>query len=209
MEWKICNVCGILYPYTPKYFYKESANKSGLRGSCKECERERVRSKYIFRDYMPPLGFKPLPYSNAYYASKIGLVWSKKLGRLMKPYKHPKNKYLQLTIHGRCKKVHQLVLEAFRGMCPVGKEACHYDGNPENNSLDNLRWGTRSENTKDAVRHGTHPVAKLNESKVRNIKRMLQNKVQQKVIAKIYQVDPSTISYINIERIWGYVHVDK
>lgn len=35
-------------------------------------------------------------------------------------------------------------------------EACHRDGNQQNNHLDNLYYGTHSENMFDSVRHGTH-----------------------------------------------------
>jgi hypothetical protein len=52
--------------------------------------------------------------------------------------------------------VHRLVLEAFVGPCPDGMEACHWDGDPTNNSLSNLRWDSRSANRMDAVRHGTN-----------------------------------------------------
>jgi HNH endonuclease len=51
--------------------------------------------------------------------------------------------------------VHILVLEAFVGPCPEGLECRHLDGNPGNNRLDNLCWGTRKENYDDSVRHGT------------------------------------------------------
>lgn len=55
--------------------------------------------------------------------------------------------------------VHRLVLETFVGPAPEGTEGCHYDGNPSNNRLDNLRWDTRAGNHADAVRHGTaYPV---------------------------------------------------
>lgn len=52
--------------------------------------------------------------------------------------------------------IHRLVLMAFVGPPPDGMEACHNDGNPTNNSLENLRWDTRSANRYDSVRHGTH-----------------------------------------------------
>lgn len=39
------------------------------------------------------------------------------------------------------------------GPCPDGLEVCHYDGNGENNRLDNLRYDTRAANHKDAKRH--------------------------------------------------------
>lgn len=50
--------------------------------------------------------------------------------------------------------VHRLVLEAFVGSCPEGMECCHWDDDPGNNRLDNLRWGTRSENMLDRTRNG-------------------------------------------------------
>lgn len=52
--------------------------------------------------------------------------------------------------------VHDLVLIAFKGPCPEGMEGCHNDGNGTFNDVTNLRWDTRSENTYDRVRHGTH-----------------------------------------------------
>lgn len=62
---------------------------------------------------------------------------------------------------GKVRAVHVLVLEAFTGPRPDSDyEACHNDGNQENNRIDNLRWDTRSENGHDKVRHGTHHYAK-------------------------------------------------
>lgn len=63
---------------------------------------------------------------------------------------------------GPCRNVlvHRLVLIAFVGPAPDGMHALHCDGNPANNRLANLRWGTPSENSYDAVRHGAHPQAR-------------------------------------------------
>lgn len=47
-----------------------------------------------------------------------------------------------------------LVLEAFVGPRPPSLEACHWDGNPENNYRPNLRWDTGSANALDRIRHG-------------------------------------------------------
>lgn len=53
-------------------------------------------------------------------------------------------------------KVHQLVCTAFHGEKPSpNHEVRHLDGNPMNNNAENLAWGTRSENARDRVRHGT------------------------------------------------------
>lgn len=53
-------------------------------------------------------------------------------------------------------RVHRVVLLAFRGPAPDGLVGCHWDGNPSNNYLDNLYWGTHSDNSYDKVRHGRH-----------------------------------------------------
>ena len=52
--------------------------------------------------------------------------------------------------------LHGLVLEAFQGPRPEGLVARHLDDNPLNNTVENLVWGTQSENVLDAVRNGTH-----------------------------------------------------
>lgn len=50
--------------------------------------------------------------------------------------------------------VHHLVLESFVGARPEGKVVRHLDGDKENNSLQNLRYGTPAENSQDTIRHG-------------------------------------------------------
>lgn len=52
--------------------------------------------------------------------------------------------------------IHRLVLTAFVGPCPEGMESLHWDDDPSNNRLSNLRWGTRSDNLRDMVRNGRH-----------------------------------------------------
>lgn len=49
--------------------------------------------------------------------------------------------------------VHWLVMQAFTGPVPEGKEVLHWDDNPSNNHLSNLRYGTRQENVDDKVRN--------------------------------------------------------
>lgn len=53
-------------------------------------------------------------------------------------------------------RVHVLVAKAFLGDRPEGLDICHRDGNPHNNSVDNLRYDTTSSNILDAITHGTH-----------------------------------------------------
>jgi hypothetical protein len=69
-------------------------------------------------------------------------------------------------------RVHRLVLLSFIGPCPLGMECCHNNGNRTDNRLNNLRWGTRSDNGSDRISHGNspqgekNPKCKLDEAKV-------------------------------------------
>lgn len=111
----------------------------------------------------------PVPgYEGVYEVSNLGRVRSldrkDNLGRLRRgrvlKLRTDRDGYLQFHAggkHRRILRVHRLVLLAFEGPAPEGaNEALHGDGNPLNNALTNLRWGSRSENAVDAVVHGTH-----------------------------------------------------
>lgn len=71
-------------------------------------------------------------------------------------------KYVILFNEGKRRKVyiHRLVMEAFVGPCPGDMEVRHLDGDPSNNKLENLAYGSKSENTYDSVLHGTHQWAR-------------------------------------------------
>lgn len=57
--------------------------------------------------------------------------------------------------------VHRLVLWAFGSPPPFpGALALHYDDDPSNNSLDNLRWGTYRNNWEDAQRNGIEVIGR-------------------------------------------------
>lgn len=52
--------------------------------------------------------------------------------------------------------VHRLVLLAFRGPASDDKSVCrHLNGNPADNRLSNLTYGTQAENYADSIEHGT------------------------------------------------------
>lgn len=87
-------------------------------------------------------------------------------GRTLKPGKVGTSDHLHVVLDGRTDRtVHSLVLEAFTGPCPEGMEARHLDDNPTNNRLENLVWGTRSENSQDAIRNDRHFYAGLTHCK--------------------------------------------
>lgn len=51
-------------------------------------------------------------------------------------------------------KIHILVGTAFLGPRPDGMHTRHLDGDPQNNRIENLRWGTASQNQQDVIAHG-------------------------------------------------------
>ena len=87
--------------------------------------------------------------------------------KLMKQGTHEKGyRYVNLTPPegGKYKtfRVHRLVLGAFIGPCPEGMECRHLNGNRQDNTLGNLAWGTKVENTDDCRRHGSYSTTKRN-----------------------------------------------
>ena len=80
-------------------------------------------------------------------------------GRALSPTPRRDCGHLQIHLYGpdgamRTVRVHQLVLEAFVGPCPEGLMACHWDDDPTNNHVSNLRWDTHQSNMRDRVRNG-------------------------------------------------------
>jgi hypothetical protein len=73
--------------------------------------------------------------------------------------------------------LHSLIAEAAYGECPTGMECRHLDGDKNNNSSVNLKWGTRRENTDDKILHGTsgkgenNTMAKLTDSDVLSMRK--------------------------------------
>jgi HNH endonuclease/NUMOD4 motif len=53
-------------------------------------------------------------------------------------------------------RVHHLVLEAHVGPRPAGLHGLHWDDDPLNNHVSNLRWGTDAENQRDTTRNGNN-----------------------------------------------------
>lgn len=106
--------------------------------------------------------------------------------------------------------VHVLVLEAFIGLRPDGMYGCHKDDDIENNTLDNLYWGTPTQNSADKIRNGNQPCgegsgpAKLTNVQIDEI-RNLSGKISQDNIAIRYGIAQSQVSRIVNRKHWKHL----
>lgn len=133
-------------------------------GECTNCQKERQVNR-MEESWKPVVGWE-----DSYEVSDKGRVRS--VDRIIETKtgdQHLKGKVLSPAYYkgyprvnlcknrkGRSAWIHRLVLEAFVGPCPANHEACHWNDNPSDNRLENLRWGTRADNTLDKVRNGNH-----------------------------------------------------
>ena len=99
-------------------------------------------------------------YEGRYEISDLGNVWSCLSNKLLAQTSTRQGR-MQVTLlpntgkrNKKTVSVHRLVLEAFIGPCPEGMECCHWNDDPADNRLENLRWDTRSANAKDKIRNG-------------------------------------------------------
>ncbi|WP_423489008.1 HNH endonuclease signature motif containing protein [Mycobacteroides sp. PCS013] len=69
--------------------------------------------------------------------------------------------YPRCVLDGQKVKVHHAVLAAFVGPRPEGMLVLHSNDDPSDNRLENLRYGTISDNQMDSVANGSHYEAAL------------------------------------------------
>ncbi len=166
----------------------------------------------------------PIPGFPGYEITEGGRVWSMPRidttrramkGRWLKNDRSSKG-YCRVRLYlngrGRLHPVHRLVLETFMGPCPKGMEACHNNGIRADNRLDNLRWDSRSENARDAVKHGTkrtlfgrgerHPRSKLTWTDVRWVRALHGAGVSCRELAGGFPVSLGMIKNIVGNRNW-------
>lgn len=96
-------------------------------------------------------------FEGLYQVSNLGRVKSfvrYKDGRLLKPGKASHQYYTVALGRNNSRTIHSLVAEAFLGPKPDSMEILHIDGSRDNNKVSNIRYGTRSDNIRDAVKLG-------------------------------------------------------
>lgn len=110
------------------------------------------------------------------------------------------------------KTVHKIVKTAFDGPTPAGLEIRHLDGDPSNNRLSNLAWGTHAENGSDMAKHGSLKGSRCGNSKITEeiaaeIKRRLATGERHADIAATVGIGKQAISKIKRGINWSHVNV--
>ena len=135
--------------------------------------------------------------------------------RLLKPHAQ-KSGRLQVSLAGNegrppKKYIHTLVLEAFGGPKPQGMVCRHLNGDPADNRISNLQWGTYQQNAADAIRHGTlrrgerHGAAILNDKQAANVLARLQDGECAAGIARDLGVKPQVVYNIKYGNSWSWL----
>jgi len=119
--------------------------------------------------------------------------------------------YGVLRRDGRAQYAHRLAYEAFKGPIPDGMSVMHSCDRPSCCNPTHLRVGTHAENMADMANKGRqkrgayHPVAKLTEADVREIRRLAELGVTQADIGETFGVTQSNVSYIVNRHAWAWL----
>jgi hypothetical protein len=127
-------------------------------------------------------------------------------GRILSPGQYCKSGHVSVVLGKGTpgKPVHQLIIQTFIGECPRGMEVLHKNGNPKDNRLENLRYGTRTENILDVYWQGGK-WRRLSIDDVYEIRFELLCGLSENKIAKMHSVAPITISNIKRRRIYKWL----
>lgn len=127
--------------------------------------------------------------------------------RILKPAPYCKAGHLSVTLRrkGRGIAVHKLVMLAFMGEPPAGMEVLHRNGDPTDNRLGNLHYGTRTENIIDTYTQKGR-WRKLTTDDVREIRKRIEKGNETLAqIGKDYSVGIGCISSIKCGRTYWWL----
>lgn len=151
---------------------------------------------------------RDVPGFPGYTVDDMGVVYGRN-GEPRRPWVD-EDGYQQLTLYrtesrhsGKRIAVHRAVALAFLGPAPNSFSVVrHLDGDPGNNTLVNIAWGTGSQNSQDRIRHGRtfvgarNPNAHLSDDDVRRIRALRESGWSQQRIAGELRCGQSQISRI-------------
>jgi len=114
---------------------------------------------------LPAGDWRAVPeFEDVYWVDRLGRIFTQprmgSMGGLIKVQRAKTGGYPIYRFYrpgcARTRTLHTIVAEAFLGSRPEGQVVRHLNGDCTDNRVENLAYGTPSENVFDAVRHGTH-----------------------------------------------------
>ena len=153
---------------------------------------------------------RPIKGYPNFYISNTGEVFSTARGKgvIRRKYNLTKDGYkrMSLTHNGATLRIHREVLKAFDRPPKVGELCRHLDGNPQNNHISNLKWGTPKENAQDCLKHKRNPfqllagedspVSKFSDGVVAEIRACHEVGFTYREIVEAYGISKAHVSYI-------------
>lgn len=127
-------------------------------------------------------------------------------GHILRPGRYCKAGHLSVVLgHGDAGiPVHQLIARTFIGPQPAKQEVRHKNGDPTDNRIANLEYGTRHENILDVYWQGK-AWRTLTADDVRTIRERIEEGDTGRAIARDYGVTPSCISSIKTGRTYSWL----
>jgi len=154
---------------------------------------------------MKPIAWKPIRgYEGLYEISDKGQVksligWNGKRyinrEKILKPTKTTTG-YWKIELvknkNRKSKKIHRLIAIAFIPNPEKKPNINHIDGNPLNNSLENIEWCTQKENVDHALRIGLRKLVKIPQKELEEL--YLVNKNSLRMIGNTYGLSATTVA---------------
>ena len=144
--------------------------------------------------------WNPIPAATRWSVSSDGRIKGPSGDELSQQVSESGHRFVQVRPRGRAGRpikiwVHRAVLAAFVGPCPPGMEARHLDGDPANNVIDNLAWGTRIEQRADDRRNGVirRRASALPTEAVQQVRSMHENGASLRKIGEAVGVSHTTV----------------
>ena len=147
--------------------------------------------------WVPVLG-----HENTYMVSDHGRVRSVRSSKILKPFPD-RYGYLRVELGRKTLNVHRLVLSSFT--VQDKREVRHLNGVRGDNRLDNLAWGTRSENVIDTLHHGTNNWMKMSPGHAARAKDLIAAGIRSRHIADWLGTSVQVIEQIRGGRSWRHV----
>ena len=170
-------------------------------------------------EWKPVVGFEgTYESSNAWRVRRIAGGPGARAGRILKQSPDSAGRpRVNLYLRGKSKTflVSHLVADTFLpAKGPTDQVLRHLNDNPTDNRVENLAWGTYSDNVQDSIHNGTfrraigiaHGRAKLTEDDVREIRRLYaMGCISQRGLARRFMVSQRTICQIVRRELWKHV----